>query len=351
MKKLYSTREYKAWHKRKLQKIERQLQAKNNSSTKRSNQVRKNNSRGIENGLPFAIYAPVDFRLIENAEECLMFFRNIRNEENVKFIRNYQIVVMSLFEVEQIDYATISVLTAISDDLKSKGVVLQGNFPRNKEARKFIEDSGFLSHMVNETNRPFPKPGKSELIFFEKGCGTLSGKDNRRISQVVKDSVGHLTGETSQSLSVKTILLEICGNSIEWGGTENKQWLLGVKYEPGKVVFTVTDVGKGILQTLHRKFKKKLLDAFSIKNDAEILLGAFEKKYGSNTQEINRNKGLPAVKVSAERGILLDLKVLTNNVILHFDDHSRSMVFDSGSPRFKGTLYQWEMTKECLSKI
>lgn len=58
-------------------------------------------------------------------------------------------------------------------------------------------------------------------------------------------------------MSVKTIILEICGNSIEWSGTDNKQWLLGVKYESDRVIFTVTDVGKGILETLYRKFGKK----------------------------------------------------------------------------------------------
>ena len=130
----------------------------------------------------------------------------------------------------------------------------------------------------------------------------------------------HLTGEISQCKSIKTIILEICGNSIEWGGTANKQWLLGVKYETGKVIFTVTDVGKGILETLHRKFSLQLADKFTNKSNDEVLIGAFDQKYGSSSQEVNRNKGLPAVKFNFEQGIIGNLKVLTNNVILHFND-------------------------------
>jgi len=202
--------------------------------------------------------------------------------------------------------------------------------------------------MVNEKNQKFPKSKKSDLIFFEKGCGVLSFEDNKKISALVKDVVNHLTGENKYSLSVKTIILEICGNSIEWASTENKQWLLGVKYETERVFFTVTDVGKGILETLYRKFTKRFFDTF--KTDDEILKGAFNKKYGSSTKELNRNKGLPAVKTNFEQGTINNLRVLTNNVALQFGDDSNSKTFGKGSPRFKGTFYQWEMTKECLNK-
>jgi len=167
----------------------------------------------------------------------------------------------------------------------------------------------------------------------------------------VKRVVNHLTEKEEHCLSVKTIILEICGNSIEWSGTDNKQWLLGVKYESHKVIFTVTDVGKGILKTLYRRYNKKIYDFFKNKTDCEILSGAFEKKYGSATQKVNRNKGLPSIKANYDEGNILNLKVLTNNVILHFEDSSQSKTFTKGSPWFKGTFYQWEMTNNCINKI
>jgi hypothetical protein len=297
------------------------------------------------------ILAPKDFRLIENTQDCLQFFRNIRSEDYISQIRNTKFIISSLKQVEQIDYGTISILTAISDDLKCKKVNLRGDFPQNEQCKQFIIDSGFLNHMFDEHNKPFPKTEKSDLIFFEKGCGILSQDDNIKISKLVKNVVNHLTGRAEYSLSVKTIILEICGNSIEWSGTDNKQWLLGVKYETDKVIFSVTDVGKGILETLYRKFKKRIYDAFINKSDDEILKGAFDKKYGSATQKINRNKGLPSVKANFEKGNILNLKVLTNNVILHFDNDTNSKSFVKGSPRFKGTFYQWEMTENCINKI
>lgn len=349
MKKLYTTPDYIFWHKRKVERIKNKRRNRKRipATARRRKKSRIDDGRDSL-GLP--ILAPVDFRLVNNSKECLRFFRDLRNEDNLNLIRNIHFVTMSLQDVEYIDYAAISALTAISDDLKYKGIVLRGNFPKNPDVRRFIEDSGFLNHMVNNKNQSFPKPEKSELIFFEKGQGKLSDADNKKISDVVKSVVNHLTGAIAHFKPVRSILLEICGNSIEWASTDNKQWLLGVKYEPDKVIFTVTDVGRGILGTLHRRFGRQFFDILMKRDDAEILKGAFEKKYSSSSQESNRNKGLPAIKMSSDQGAILNLIVLTNNVILHFNNGTLSRVFDPGSPRFKGTIYQWEMMKECLSK-
>jgi hypothetical protein len=372
MKKLFTTPEYKLYQSRKNLKIEKKLRKKGLSKIRRRKlylqeierqkqerqeksiyNVRNKSSYKLKkkNVINPPVFAPEDFRLIENTEECLLFFRNIRNEENINTFKNLKIVLMSMKYVTQIDYGTTSILTAISDDLKYKGIVLKGDFPSDPKCKKFIIDSGILNHMVDERGNAFPKPEKSDLIFFEKGCGVLSTEDNKKISQMVMNVVNHLTGESKYCLPVKTIILEICGNSIEWGGTDNRQWLFGVKYEDEKVIFTVTDVGKGILDTLYRKFKHRITDVFTIKPNDEILKGAFNKKYGSNTQEINRNKGLPSVKSNFEQGTIKELKVLTNNVILHFDDDVQSKAFEKGKPRFKGTFYQWSMSNECINNI
>ena len=363
MKKYFASAEFKRLNvKRAKSRLKQHLLSKEKQKVKRKNiwniealdnsknKKKRQRIRVSKNIFLFkaTAYAPEDFRLLENVEGCLTFFRNIRSEEYLNQIKGVKFVIMSLEKVTEIDYGTISILTAISDDLKYKGIILRGDFPKKAECKQFIIDSGFLNHMVNEKNQKFPKSKKSDLIFFEKGCGVLSFEDNKKISALVKDVVNHLTGENKYSLSVKTIILEICGNSIEWASTENKQWLLGVKYETERVFFTVTDVGKGILETLYRKFTKRFFDTF--KTDDEILKGAFNKKYGSSTKELNRNKGLPAVKTNFEQGTINNLRVLTNNVALQFGDDSNSKTFGKGSPRFKGTFYQWEMTKECLNK-
>lgn len=372
MKKYFSTPEYSVRNKRKSRIALKKLREKNIAGERLQREKKKaekeeaERSRGNNQKRSFKskkgrtkkalvlkppVEAPSDFRLIENTERCLEFFRDLRSDSFINTVKNQKFILMSLQSVSHIDYGTISVLTAISDDLKDKGIIIRGDFPDDSDARKFIEDSGFLDHMVDENNKKFAKAEKSDLIFFEKGQGKLSEADSRRISKMVKHVVTFLNGEAKHRLPIKTILLEICGNSIEWALTSNRQWVFGVKYETDKVIFTVTDVGKGILQTLHKKFGVKVTDLFTNKSDDEILIRAFDQKYGSQTQEVNRNKGLPSVKASFEKGTIKNLKVLTNNVILHFDNEALTKSFRKGSARFKGTIYLWEMNKECLSTI
>ncbi|MEO8148056.1 MAG: ATP-binding protein [Bacteroidia bacterium] len=347
MKKLYSTPDYKEWQRRRLKKIERDLRNNNRSFPKKRSKSNQK-SRRISD-IKYPVIAPTDLRLIENTEKCMEIFREMRSEDALSSSRGLKFVILDLRNVTQIDYGSISILTAIGDDLKFKKILLRSFLPANIECKNFMIESGYLNNLFDDNGKPFAKTQKSELIFFEKGSGVLSESDNIKISLLVKAVVNHLTGQSKHCLAVKTIILEICGNSIEWSGTDSKQWLLGVKYGEGKVVFTVTDVGKGILETLHRRLSKKFFESF--KSMDEILKGAFEKKYGSTTKEVNRNKGLPAVKTHWEQGTINYLKVLTNNVILHFDNESLSNTFGIGAPRFRGTFYQWEMNKECLNKI
>jgi len=366
MKKIYTTAEYRRWHKRRTLKSQKRQKRKRQQSQIVDEQPDSSASNGtsyqrvpkikpnafLQNyDIKLPVVAPADLRLIDNLDGCLEFFRELRSEENVGRRGKLRYVIMSLENVTQIDYGTTSILTSLNDDLKFRTILLKTILPKNQACRDYMEDSGYLNNLVDGKGKPFKKTEKSDVIFFEKGTGFLSNADSMKISRIVKHVVGHLTGVEKYWPAVTTIILEICGNSIEWSGTGNRQWLLGVKYEPARVIFTVTDVGNGILETLYRSVDKRIFDTLQLKTSDSILKGAFEKKYGSTTQEENRNKGLPSVKLNFERGNIQNLKVLTNNVILHFDDDSRSRQFKRGYPRFKGTFYQWELTKACLKNL
>ncbi len=352
MKKLYTTAKYKAYQKRRLLKIEKKVRKENLAieRAKRNGKPKpKKKDKHQAHDIKLPVIAPSDLRLIENTHQCLEFFRDLRSLDFRSKRGKIQYVILSLKEVTQIDYGTISILTAIGDDLKFKGVIVKSFLPVNQQCKDYMIESGYLNNLYDDNGKPFPKAPKSELMFFEKGCGRLSEDESRKISLLIKKIVGHLTGVEQYCQPLRTIILEICGNSIEWSGTDNKQWLLGVKYRDDRVIFTVTDVGKGILESLYRRLTRKFFEAF--KSNDEILKGAFDKKYGSTTKEANRNKGLPAVKSNFNLGTITNLKVLTNNVILHFDNDSLSKEFEKGTPRFRGTFYQWEMTNDCLTKL
>ncbi|MBK3516675.1 hypothetical protein [Carboxylicivirga marina] len=359
MKKLYTRQKFKLRQQRhfrrtKKQRWRRKLSGYNHSNIPYliSNGEKKYNAIQYHQDahqVKPKVVAPTDFRLLSNTEECVSFFHDLRSEHCRYLQRGRPTVTIDLSFVEQMDYSTISIMTSINEDFKAKGILLRGNYPINEECKQFFIDSGFLNNMYDERGRKFPTSEMSESLFFQKGAKRLERKDNIRLSNVVKNIVKHLTNESNHWPKLREMLLEICGNSLEWSKAENKQWLFGVMYEKDRVIVTVTDVGLGILKTLHRNHTNKFLEEIRLKKRHKVLMGAFEGKYTSKSKKSNRNLGLPSIKANFESKRIKELKVLTNNVILHFDNTSESGTINGGGCWFKGTFYRWIITKECLN--
>lgn len=345
MKKYPKKHKYKKWHDRRARKIGKSPR-RNKEYNFNKVPLYKRVKEEYINASP--VVAPQNICLLSQTNECLKFFNELRLEKSISKIGRACFVQMDLSKVTEFDYSSICVLIAIIRDLKSKQIYLRGNYPDDETCKNQIIESGLLTFMYDNDGNAFKKSEKSDLLFIEKGAKILTREDNVRISKTIKHAVKHLTGEEKHLPKLRTILLEICGNSIEWGGTLNKQWLFGVKYEDDKAIFTITDVGKGILKTLNKKWKHKLADLFTLKADDEILKGAFVKKYGSSSHKVNRNKGLPSIKNGFDKGVISSLKVLTNNVILHYGENNDSELLNNNP--FKGTLYRWELTKETIKK-
>lgn len=345
MKKNYKKIKYKKWHDKRSQKIGKKPK-RNKPYDPNKLPIYKNSK--IEFIKAESVIAPKNICLLSETHKSLAFYSELRKERNISKMGRTCFVQMDISKVEEFDYSSICVLIAIIRDLKSKGISLRGNYPNNPECKNRIIESGILTFMYDNDGKPFKKSEKSDLLFIEKGSKMLTREDNIRISKTVIKVAKHLTGNESHLPKLRTILLEICGNSIEWAETYNNQWLFGVKYDDDKAIFTITDVGKGILKTLNKKFKHKLKDTFLMKQDDEILQGAFIKKYGSSSRKVNRNKGLPSIKNGSDIGIIQNLKVITNNVILHYDNEFKSELLDKHE--FRGTLYRWEVTTNTILK-
>ncbi len=151
------------------------------------------------------VVAPSDLRLLSNTEECLEFFERLRKTTSIKSKQGSSFVELSMSRTTEIDYSTISILTAISDHLKYHRVSLRGDFPNDPACRKLLVDSGFLNTMLDENGRPFRKSPKSEMLFFQKGTGRFTRKDNMNISNAVNHIVKHLTGSEGFCQSIRTV--------------------------------------------------------------------------------------------------------------------------------------------------
>lgn len=342
MKKLYQTEKFKKSQKSRARRTKRKGKLYFQYKINYANPTRKSKS---QDKFPITVISPVDLRMMVNTDECVKLVNRIKDVSNYGKQGNYRYLRLSFSKVISIDYSMISVLIAIVGELKNINIHTHIDSKINADIRKYMIESGLFKDFLDEKGKPFYAAKTSSHIFFEKGTGILKREELIKMVTIAQDIHLHLLNTKGYCRRLITILKEVCGNAIEWSGPK-KQWLLGIKFESDRVIVTITDLGSGILSTLNSKYSdifKKLK-----KEDDGILIGAFDKKYGSKSQKANRNKGLPCVRISHEEKKISALRVLTNNVKLDFDNNSKNKVLSEFS-NFYGTQYRFEITSENLN--
>lgn len=252
---------------------------------------------------------------------------------------------IDLSQITDIDIGAVCLLLSKINELGSRNIYIWGNLPENEDCSNFIYNSGFLDHMNDLQGRRFPKNENNKNLLIKRGFDRTG---NSIVGKEIKKVVKHLTGEEESFRPVFSMVQEMCANSIEHANkdTGRKNWLFAIYYEVDRVVFTMTDIGQGILSTLRKKANQILVDTLR-RNDVDVLDRAFEKKYQSATSDKNRNKGLPKIKKINDEHYVDNLIVITNNVLLNFNDEKKSEILET---KFYGTFYYWELTKNCIDR-
>lgn len=338
MRKVFKSKKHKKFLHRKIKKRNRKFDSSRSSFKKNDYTVNDNKPRAREKKAK-QVKAPENLKLLQNTESAIGFLQRIYDKSNHGYYDNFKFVDISFEKVTKIDYSMISVLISLFDEFRNNNIFFKISLPKQEKSRKYINEAGLLNGMYDDTGKLFKTSKKSNQLFFEKGSGKLTREENIKITNSVRSIVKHLSGLEGNCGRLKTILLEICGNAIEWSG-DKQQWSLGIKFEDSKVIVTVTDLGTGILNTLNRKFRHLISDVNEPSN--KVLSYAFDRKYGSKSKKVNRNKGLPCVKASFTDNKIGILRVLTNNVLLDFNNTKNSRTLKHYA-EFPGTLYRWEV--------
>ncbi len=273
-------------------------------------------------------------------EDTVAFLSELRKESSISKSGKKCFIEIDLSEVIEFDYSSICVLVAIIKHLNVKNIRIRGNFPKDMNCKNNLIKSGLLNLMYDEKGKKFKKSDGADLLLLKSKQNKISHKDNQEISSLVKKINEHLTKRDAHLPVIRKIMLEIIANSIEWGynvTNKTKTWIIGVKYEDKQVIVTLTDIGQGILKTIYRKKLNKIKETFN--KDTEILRNAFNKKYGSTSKKINRNRGLPSIKKAHDDGRIKELKVLTNNIVIDFENKNNDIILEK--QKFNGTLYRF----------
>lgn len=294
------------------------------------------------------ISANPSFSLFKHTENVIGLIRELKSyRDAASFIQKIQ---LDLGEVISIDLGAINLLLSTVKELGVYGVLVEGNLPKNPKCKEKIIDSGYLEHMASISK----DLKKSMNLKRSENLILLKGKDkteNAEVGKCIKLAMKELIGVESHFPPVYTIIQEMNGNSVEHAYSKKgrQHWLLGVNHieKEGKIAFTFTDNGRGIISTLERRFSKKVFDTLGLKSHGEILAGIFEKKYNSRFKsQINRNKGLPVIKKAQDSGLIKNLSVLTNGVSYNL---SKNKVVQLDN-EFSGTFYYWEIDEKIVTK-
>jgi len=305
------------------------------------------NNVKIQYDIKAAIKAPANLEMINNPSETLMFFNRLRSKENISYYRGIRFIEISLKSLTEIDFATISILKSIFEEYNYLGIQIRGTFPEDVKCRDTLVEFGYFNNMVNVKGNPIIKvKTQGDHHKFEKAQGKIEEKELILFEKISEECYFYLNGHDGYYDEMETILKEIAGNAVEWGDAYNKQWQVGVFKKDKKVIVNVVDLGKGIIDSLVINEKLKFIDFWLLRNKLDILLGAFQRRYGSFTQEINRNRGLPMIKNLFEQGHIKNLIVCSNEGFINFATPSRNKALSSNFEKFNGTFYQWEIVKE-----
>ena len=322
---------------------------------KRNRNMKKKNRKRVpkvhKKTSPKKLEAPIDMCLLGTGiKDVLAFFRAIKCKDNWGSTRTGKSKVeASLKKVEKIDYAAISVLTTIAENFKKDKIVLSFTNSENRDVRKKLFFSGMTNHFYNEFGKKTNVSVRGGLINLRDGCGILKVSEMQLVMESLKNmllKIGFSQDNVKPLLkSMRSVIMEICGNAIEWGyNKKEKKWILGIYRENDcELIITFTDIGDGILKTLNRKTHDVILDMMKLNDSVDILKNAFEKKYGSSTKEPNRNRGLPMIKQKIMQLKDSDLFVLTNDVLVNFSNLGLSKNLKDLHAHFHGTFYQWRI--------
>jgi anti-anti-sigma regulatory factor len=312
---------YSRVRKRRFQKIKH----KNKGRTKRKDfsQVIINKSEKL--------FLPSIFSLRENTHETINFINNLKILEDTS-----KRIYLNMSKVKIISNGTIALLLSVVNDFGGKGKKIFGCKPKDPEARKTLELSGFFSYMSGRLE--YNSDTNSNTI-IEQGEKCV---EPQKTSVIVRSAMKTILGKEARNKKLQGLFIELMANSVNHGfpNNENKKWIISASHfkKENYVSFSFIDNGVGILETLQRKIGERLLNIFKGKKD--LLLSAFHGEIGSRTGLSFRGKGLPFILDKLNRNYISNLFILTNNVVLDY----KTDKFYKIKPPYSGTFYYFEIS-------
>ncbi len=287
------------------------------------------------------LVAPRALDLFGEPDDTIKYFNDLREALQLQGTT----VSMDLSNVETFTSASLLVLRAIMDArFRAPDTQIRGNLPLNPAVATEFKASGFFTGfakapsdlpsprglMLNKSHSMVYSRVAAELVSFAadrvnvtKPCADASSQN---LVEVMTNTHNHAKPKRRGDRSRKKL---------------HERWWASVYCRDGIAYFNFVDLGVGVLNSVPaRSFVRQLQKSGTMFSGGRVslLTDAFDGRIGSATRQPGRGLGLPQMKKHAAEGRLLQLKVLTSDVVGSVVD----LDFRLASHSLRGTVFRWQ---------
>ncbi len=292
------------------------------------------------------VKAPRNFSLITNTEESLAFISKLEKCLVVK-----KKTFVNLANTIEIAHGAIVVLLSIMIKFKSRHIDFNGNFPKNKHAKKCLLDSGFFKELYKKNillTDTYAVCHNKILTHANKVV------DAKLTDQIISDVSTLIWGERKRCLGVQRVFIELMQNTNNHASISHKgdhHWWTTVQFDRvrKKAYFSFIDYGVGIIDSLNgdsggRFFNiiPKIKELFNPHSNADMLRLLLNGEiHKTSTGKTFRGKGLPCLFKACDENNISNVVVIANDAkVTYFENHAEKL-----NNSFHGTFIYWEINE------
>lgn len=297
MKKVYTRPKWKRYQRRRQQR-----------ELGRSRGARAE-TKGIPQRSRSFLRAPEDFRLIENTEEMVRFFAEVRRE-------GAQTKELLWLDLSGVDHVGPESVVALISLLRACSCRVSGNLPTQARARLLWNESGFWGHVRPIRNHPQSTP-----------AGVVGHAESRTVDsphalELCYFATKQLSGKPVYLRGAYAVLVEAMANTRDHAGDKPEvySWWASVYCDKSRkrALFTFVDPGVGIFRSTKTRslirYLRQMIGGEVKRTD--VLRDILHGRIPSRTGLRNRGKGLPRMRIELhDRKRIHRLVVLSNNVL------------------------------------
>jgi len=300
----------KKWHDRNSRKGQQKKEKRRLHSG--SFRIRENHNEKKTNSNRIVYIVPDVFSFVENTEETMQFFTNL--VEAIKKNEKRTIFYIDSSNVLRVTVDALIYLIAIVENEKSKILkshVFTGNFPKDNEARKVYQDSGFTNFVQSKIP---VMPESTEKMQIVRGFNNdpVVGKI---FCQFVMEKINK---QRVDIFPLQVVFIELMSNAFHHAyDKENvlsKQWYIYAEHIDDYVRFVFVDTGYGIANTVKKNFSEKIKEIFGNGvSDGFLLHSTFNGDFRTKTNQKFRGNGLSSVRQKVQEGSFRQFEVISGH--------------------------------------